>query len=385
MDPFTVFVTTIVLTLLNGAVLGFMHRDVSIGLRESALRWRVGTLVLAAGLVLLATQRFAPPWLAVPLANVFIVFGVIEYWRSLEHYDGRPRSAWFLGLAAPMGVLIWVFLVPFPDFALRSAIASATWCAVGGATLLGLWRGLAEDPSSGRRVLVGIYAVLWLSMLGRCLYFLVGPGREQNVLDSQSAVNALSPLVASVLPIIGTTAFLLMCSDRLRRQLERTASTDALTDLANRRTLTLIGNESLARARATSTGLAVAIVDVDHFKSVNDRFGHEVGDLALKHVASRLRAACRADDLPARQGGEEFVVLFQRVDAVQATAAAERLRMAIASTPVQVNGAPLSLTASLGVAALRPDDLGFDDLLRRADQALYRAKSKGRDRVELAE
>ncbi len=190
-------------------------------------------------------------------------------------------------------------------------------------------------------------------------------------------------LIAGMLPVVGTSTFLLMISEQLRRQWEHAASTDHLTGLSNRRTLTDAGAIRIDQARREQFGLAVAIIDVDHFKSINDRFGHDVGDLALKHVAERLRAACRENDLPARQGGEEFVVIFSRADATQATAAAERIRQQLESTPFVGGPTPLTITASIGLAVMTQPDDDLDALIHRADEALYRAKHAGRNRVVL--
>ncbi|CAN7405396.1 GGDEF domain-containing protein [Acidovorax sp. LjRoot129] len=117
---------------------------------------------------------------------------------------------------------------------------------------------------------------------------------------------------------------------------------------------------------------------------VNDRHGHEVGDVALRHVAEHLRAACRGSDLAARHGGEEFVVLWDGLDAAAALAAGERLRALVAREPLHAGGALIPMTISMGVAAAGGGDRSFSDLLRRADEALYIAKAGGRNRVEMA-
>ena len=125
-------------------------------------------------------------------------------------------------------------------------------------------------------------------------------------------------------------------------------------------------------------------MDIDHFKRINDEHGHEMGDVALKHVAGRLQSACRGAELPARQGGEEFVVLFDNLQLHDAPAAGERLRQAVAQAPFTAGDLVLPLTVSIGLAVLRADDTHFDSLLRRADEALYVAKATGRNRVEIA-
>jgi len=192
-----------------------------------------------------------------------------------------------------------------------------------------------------------------------------------------------TPLVAAILPVIGTTAFLLMCSERIRRQWEHAALTDALTGLANRRTLTRVGSERLSRALTEQRAFALAVVDVDHFKSINDRYGHDVGDIALRHVADTLASSASPGTLPGRQGGEEFVVLLD-ADPARAQQEAEQLRNAIRDARFRAGEHELQITVSIGITHCTATDRHLDDLLRRADQALYAAKSGGRDRVVAA-
>ena len=167
-------------------------------------------------------------------------------------------------------------------------------------------------------------------------------------------------------------------------QVQQLATRDALTGLYNRRHM----QEKLAyaaqRFQRYGERFTVALIDLDHFKRINDEHGHEMGDVALKHVAGRLQSACRGAELPARQGGEEFVVLFDNLQLHSAPAAGERLRQAVAQAPFTAGDLVLPLTVSIGLAVLRADDTHFDSLLRRADEALYAAKAAGRNRVEIA-
>jgi diguanylate cyclase (GGDEF)-like protein len=385
LDPVTCLVIATLMTLSNGAILGLVHRDLPESLRASAIDWRIGTLLMAGGSILLAAQQMGPIGLILPLANGLLMLGMTGYWRAVRRFYDRPDSPWLL-LPSVVGTLgIYWFSARAPNLPARVTIAAVVWSAL----LLGAAWTLREaadgDRAISRRVLAGIFSVTAGFMILRAIYFLVKGTTASSVVDRGSWINAVTPMLAAVMPVVGTTAFLLLCSERIRRQWERAASTDYLTGLANRRTLNAEGDRRLERARTHGDGLAVAVVDVDHFKSINDRYGHDVGDLALKHVASRLQAACRGKDLPARQGGEEFVILFDRIAASQAVAAGERIRAAVEAEPFVAEGVERTITVSIGVAALGPDDASFDDLLRRADRALYAAKSGGRNRVELAD
>ena len=177
-------------------------------------------------------------------------------------------------------------------------------------------------------------------------------------------------------------------ADALREQLRETvelASFDPLTGLNNRRFLERHLARLIDDARARCSPLALMIVDIDHFKRVNDTFGHDVGDEILKAFSQRLRAVIRAGDLLCRLGGEEFVMVLPGADSANAASIAERARLAIEQEDFAVASAsrPLAITASIGLAE-GGETQDWRELYRRADQALYRAKTEGRNRVNAA-
>jgi diguanylate cyclase len=165
---------------------------------------------------------------------------------------------------------------------------------------------------------------------------------------------------------------------------ERLARVDELTGLSNRRAFRELAEQNLAQARRYAQPTAVVMLDVDHFKQINDRFGHAAGDLALKAVAETICRCLRQSDVAGRWGGEEFSVLLPQTAAADALSLAERLREAVTSSPVVFEGQRIDLTASFGVAAARRDAPALDELVRQADEALYEAKQSGRNRVALS-
>ena len=169
-----------------------------------------------------------------------------------------------------------------------------------------------------------------------------------------------------------------------KRELQRVAMTDEMTGLANRRSLLEALDRSISRAKADpGRKLCLAIFDIDHFKQVNDRFGHPAGDDVLREVAGRATSSLRKRDLVGRIGGEEFAVILPRADLKEAEGVCERLRTQIAGKPVRYENCIIPFTASIGIAELRPDDT-VGTLMARADAALYEAKDNGRNRVRLA-
>jgi diguanylate cyclase (GGDEF)-like protein len=162
--------------------------------------------------------------------------------------------------------------------------------------------------------------------------------------------------------------------------IERLARTDALTGLANRRTLLEVLPQEVARADRLGTSLSVMIGDLDHFKLINDHFGHPVGDRVLASTAAVIASQSRSYDLAARYGGEEFLLLLPGTAKEEALAIAERIRDGIAA--IKVPGCEEQITMSLGVATWTAGE-SPDQFIGQADAALYRAKNAGRNRVEL--
>ena len=169
---------------------------------------------------------------------------------------------------------------------------------------------------------------------------------------------------------------------KAQAQLLELATTDSLTGLHNRRYFMESASQELDRARRYQTPLSLLLLDADHFKSVNDRYGHPVGDQALQALAIIGRRVLREVDLFARIGGEEFAILLPQTDHAAARNVAERLRQAIIDQPIATEDGPLRLTVSLGLTSLGSAPADLDELLRRADVALYQAKQNGRNRVE---
>lgn len=182
-------------------------------------------------------------------------------------------------------------------------------------------------------------------------------------------------LVADAMGVVVKSLFLI-------EETQRLALTDGLTGLYNRRHASQRLEEEIARSRRNNTGLCVAMCDVDHFKAINDEFGHGAGDRVLQQIASSLKEYVRRNDIVARWGGEEFLVIFSEIKLTAARIVAERLRGRLASAP-QVEGGPEKISVSIGLAMLGPG-INAEMLIEQADQALYRAKARGRNRVEVA-
>jgi diguanylate cyclase (GGDEF)-like protein len=344
-----------------------------IGLALGQLLWADGALHPLAEALLLAG-----PMVAVPL--IVVTFGILggAPWA-------RPKRLHRLALACG-AVQIAAMALPAPAAGLANSLLGSA-----GALLLAAaaWPMLVRPRHPAERALALstlLYAMSW-GPRSVGVFTWSGPPPAHHVYVSADW-QPIYGLLYATLPVTMSALVLSVVVMRLHQQLHQRASIDDLTGTLLRRALREQAPMQLASSRRTGRQTAVLMVDIDHFKRINDTLGHPAGDEVLRHTAQVLRAHLRPDALLSRHGGEEFVVVLPVVDLATARSVAERLRHAIASTPCPLpEAAPVSVTASLGLAMLgeqagQPEPL--ESALNRADQALYAAKRGGRDRIELA-
>jgi len=280
---------------------------------------------LAAVGLQLAVVALAPQVAFPVLSNLFTVFAVSVIWLSL----GRSLLLWAAGSVGAAAVL-WM------------AGGRTGFAASNGAEIAITW--LCFSAILGRCLLLGIYA--------NDLRTRLSEGRRK--------------LAASL------------------AQVQELVHYDELTKVFNRRTLTQRLEQERSRAERTGAPLSVAIMDLDHFKAVNDTYGHAVGDEVLRTFATVVQATMRDTDVFGRYGGEEFLLILTATEPRAAAPALERIRAGLAATDWNTLGAGLSLTVSMGVAGFRKDET-ISQVLHRADTALYDAKHAGRNRIVTSE
>ena len=314
--------------------------------------------------------------LAASLGIAGLCAGQALLWQAVGHWLGpRPgrRLVWALGLAGTLG-----YGLGYGSYAFRVGWSNAALALQMLCTVLALvW----PAPQASRR---------WRGIMAVCLLALAASTLGRGVLGAFFTEAypsfrtphpvALAWALISILSLTLVSVTLLVAwREEAERELARQARTDTLTGLLNRRALLEGAEPLLAQARRHGDDLSLLLIDLDHFKQINDSHGHAAGDAALQLLGEVLAAGLRLGDLAARWGGEEFCLVLPRCSPAAARLLDERLREALAQRAQARLGHPLQF--STGLAMLRSEDVDLSTLLRRADAALYAAKAAGRNQL----
>ncbi|MEO6066037.1 MAG: diguanylate cyclase [Lysobacterales bacterium] len=386
-DVPTLVVVAAVTSALLALAVALTLRGQPPGLRGSVRAWTAGIAIQAAGWLLIGFRGELPDAISIVLANVAIASGYAVCIQALRLFGGQRGHAW-TAYALSAGVLLasLVFTYLEPSRHWRMVFNSALLGTIFGLAASTAWRlriAQGQRPPS-HQLLTGVFALGALMLVARAVVVaLEGPQPTGGIL-------ALSPLVATLYgstafgPVLATFGFVLMCNDRLHGELEHLATFDTLTGVYNRGSLERLAAEAVAHARRVGHAVTVMLVDADHFKRINDEFGHEAGDSALRVLAACLQFCARPGDVVGRFGGEEFVVVLPGADEDAGVVVAERLRQRMETLRLGEATGDLALHVSVGVAMRRERDDRYAHVLREADRALYEAKRTGRNRVMAA-
>ncbi|WP_439870372.1 GGDEF domain-containing protein [Pseudomonas syringae] len=329
----------------------------------------IGTLMNGPYSEVVKLSKFLPL-----LTMMLFVISLLASWTGLRIFYGRSvhSSCW---LISPMPSIVYMLGIRFgapAEVTLTFLYLTAAMLAI-----LPVYEILV---STDRRILSQYVVALAFAIYTIVLTLsavLVLTGKLAADAQSSAVISLAFDQVASILVYFG---YIAMAGERSALDLHRQAETDILTGLTNRRGGQRL-LERLHREAVEKRCYSVLIGDIDHFKRINDTFGHEAGDTVLKLVAERLTSLMRKNDGIIRWGGEEFLVVLPRTLIKDAEVLGERLRQQVAAEPFKVGERNLDITLSLGVSMCRADDSNFGNTILRADKALYRAKNEGRNRV----
>lgn len=342
------------------------------------LWWGLSNLLIGLGLIGVGLRDVIPDIVSIPLANTVSWIGYLLVLFGVTGFAGRPARLPLYVLAVAAAA-IPLFLWNEPDGFVRRVVLVSVLVMACDALLvregLLLWR--REQLVAGA-VLAALFAPTVVLFALRA--WLAVTGRLGSELFPAEGADPWLAVTGTAFLLLRSGALLLLAAERSRNMLVTLAQHDPLTGAMNRSGL----ERAMAGLAADAGGLTLLLIDIDHFKSLNDTYGHAAGDRILQLFAEAARSELRASDILARHGGDEFVIVLPHMSATEAVRVANRIRAAFARALSDWDGVPLQQpTLSIGVAEGDAAGSQLETLLNHADEALYRSKRLGRDRVQV--
>ncbi len=379
LDVKTIFFAQVTINLILGLALWFS----SLGRYQKGLYYFIGLFIAQAVTQFLYIFRgVLPDLVTIVLANTLLIASYNLGYLGYCQFFNRKVNNWFVIL--PIAVILVVFTVYINNFTVRAVtlgLVSAAQYLIQFLLVLSIKENAIKRS---KPILLCGYGLVIVLFTIRAIYILLNPTELTSLLDPMW-LNTLT-LFASIPSILFIAlGVILMISDRLLDENRELATRDSLTHVFNRRTFSDLAIRELARAQRSDHHTSLLMLDIDHFKVVNDTYGHPIGDEALIHLVKIIKDSVRMQDLYGRWGGEEFVILLAETDAEEARQIAERLRQRIADSTLVINNTTIKMTVSIGIAAIhgsaRPE---LVCMIEQADKAMYDAKHAGRNCVKLA-
>lgn len=314
-------------------------------------------------------------------ANMFVVLilmGCHEAFRSVLNLRVKRRVAGLLVLFLHTAALLYYTYIE-PDFSSRVIVLSCSMTVMSGFIFQLFYKNWKKGERSITVIAAMPFILLTALSLTRIIIFLAGFNSPENSFNSGAF--SISILIYSVVVSWNTLSLFFIANNRQQNLLMKMALHDPLTGVLNRRALTEALEREISRAERTNTPLCLIMTDLDHFKYVNDTYGHQAGDEILVHTIDLYKKIMRTEDILARYGGEEFVAVFPSSDIMHTLEIAERMRQICKTETLLFEKQFIPITASFGVAELNGSAKCCYELIKQADEALYKAKKEGRDRV----
>jgi diguanylate cyclase (GGDEF)-like protein len=380
-DAFTV----LLFGLFIKAVLGLLFLIFWLNDRRGApwFAWWSATFLFGGFAALIFLVRgFSGQFFSVGIATACLIAAFACCWQGARAFDRRP-PLWLPVVLAPGA---WLAACLFPAFvtnpAFRIVLSSLLIAPLVAMCAVEFWRGREERLQSRWPVII-LFGTLALIFASRILVINLLPF-PFGALPLQSGWVAAFNLIVFFHSLTLTVLIVAMSKERLELEQRTKAQTDPLTGALNRRAFMARGGRLVQRHQHEHAPLCLLFLDLDHFKSLNDRFGHSGGDDVLVNFVAVVHSGIRPTDFLFRIGGEEFCCLLPRTRADQAQIVADRVRQQFELVTVNVAGTPVKATVSIGIASTETFGYDLDVLMRKADMAVYAAKRQGRNRVVVA-
>jgi diguanylate cyclase (GGDEF)-like protein len=382
LDIHTLFLVTIYVEGILGLLLLFVWAQ-NMALR-AVCWWGFAHIIRLASIALFGMYGSSPDLISIDLANALLFTAFAMTWTGARVFDGRPVEPVYL----VTGAVLWLLVCRLPLVTehgnVRSLIVAAIITSYVWLTAYEFWRGRTEALVSRWPAIVMFFAHGVLFLLRTPMIALLPPTSISADRVYGSVWMTVLSFEALLLTISSAFLLLAMAKERTELRHRKAAMVDPLTGIANRRSFlqdaSMLAKLHLANPRPT----AFLVIDLDRFKSINDRFGHAIGDRVLEIFTEAARKSMRGSDLVGRLGGEEFAAVLTDTSRDKAVVVAERIRETFAQMAQEVDGHPVCGTVSIGLVHCMGRSLDVTELLAQADHALYYAKERGRNRVEVA-
>lgn len=349
--------------------------------RDGLYLWACSLATHSAAYLLFSLRGMVSDWLSILLANGLLAANFALMLEGLAQFQQARMQRWYAW--GPVVLVCVVFTIFLNDVHMRTLLGSLFILFQLVQLTVQLQKHWAGTPGRGKYFMRIAFVVFALMMAARALALMLGDLEITSITDSNTT-QAATFLLATVTMMLANFGMVVMTKEGADERNRTLALIDELTGLHNRRYIQQTLSQHIAQARRMQRPLSVLMLDIDHFKDVNDTYGHLSGDKVLRDLATCIRDRLRAQDILGRWGGEEFVAILPDTDAAGAKVLAEQLRVAVERTRFStLDNLAVPLTISIGLHALdTANEDSRDDMIGMADRAMYQAKARGRNRVE---
>ncbi|HEY9163371.1 MAG TPA: GGDEF domain-containing protein [Magnetovibrio sp.] len=381
LDTFTLLIALTIIHILATVIMfAVWHINRSI---PGVGYWAIGRLAITLALMVFTLQPQTELGLSVIVGNAILMFGLYFIVQGNFAFMTRPTTPLFPIIASfavsLVGMAYWSMVEP--NYTARTLMMTFALVVFDWYSFRALWPREEEELYFFGKLMAVVFFGHGIVQVLRAAISL-GEWNAETYLDP--ALSTQLVLIAAIaMSTLTTMAHVAIIMEFLKKDLKRQAERDPLTGAYNRRAFHTLANHVFARGRREGGAISLVILDLDHFKSVNDSHGHAVGDKVLKRVVSLAHGVLRAEDVLVRLGGEEFAMMLPAATQNEALHIAERIRKAIEAESFRADDKTVKVTTSLGVTSLSvmgANDV-IDDLIKQADIALYQAKVAGRNQV----
>lgn len=365
-------------TTATAAALTYWERRWNSAHRREMGFWAFGYFLISAGCLLRIMGPVDLPVLTIGLSNIGVCLGYASILAGTLLFLNRPLGRSWIGLLGAI-CLAWLLVGMHLDMPARIGLTSTAVAVACIAGAIALGRGVAHSRLPSQKLATILFTLHGGFYAVRAVAAFLDPA---NHLAFTGVGNTFTLFEGTLWSASAPMILLVLVREKTERQLLETSNTDYLTGLDNRRALVRKAERVFAMSRDMGLPSALIVLDLDRFKSINDRFGHQLGDDVLKLFSRVAEAEMRPHDVVARLGGEEFAILMPGTSLPRAAETARRIAAGFTAASAEYDGLREPCTVSAGLAVARPGEARLDDMLAIADRGLYRAKASGRNRIE---